>query len=166
MKIFSEHIHSIWHWILSSILLHKIFVKSISTLMETPKNSTICLCAHNVNLYARLSSVTDLHLILSRNSTEVAVRRSSLKKAFKILHFYWKIPVLRSFFDKVANLKACNFIKKRLQHRCFPVNIAKCLRTTFIEHIWWLLLIIRIQRRSQERPEISKMESFVTTVDG
>ena len=27
------------------------------------------------------------------------------------------------------------FIKKRLQHRCFPVNIAKCLSTAFyIEH--------------------------------
>ena len=24
-----------------------------------------------------------------------------------------------------GSLKACNFIKKRLQHRCFPVNIAK-----------------------------------------
>ena len=29
-----------------------------------------------------------------------------------------------------------NFIKKRLQHRCFPVNIAKCLSTAFyIEYI-------------------------------
>ena len=29
-----------------------------------------------------------------------------------------------------------NFIKKRLQHRCFPVNIAKCLSTTFyVEYI-------------------------------
>ena len=38
-------------------------------------------------------------------------------------------------------LKACDFIKKRLQHRCFPVNIAKFLRTAFfIEHLWWLLL--------------------------
>ena len=24
-----------------------------------------------------------------------------------------------------------NFIKKRLQHRCFPVNVAKCLSTAF-----------------------------------
>ena len=28
-------------------------------------------------------------------------------------------------------LKACNFIKKRFQHRCFPVYIAKFLRTAF-----------------------------------
>ena len=38
-----------------------------------------------------------------------------------------------------SGLKSCNFIKKRLQHRCFPVNIAKYLRTSFFtEHIRWL----------------------------
>ena len=32
-------------------------------------------------------------------------------------------------------------LKKRLWHRCFPVNFAKFLRTPFfIEHLWWLLL--------------------------
>ena len=44
------------------------------------------------------------------------------------------------FFNKVAGT-ACNFIKKRLWHRCFPVNFAKSLRTPFLkEHLWWLLL--------------------------
>ena len=38
-----------------------------------------------------------------------------------------KIPVLESLYNKVAGLKACSVIKKRLQHRCFPVNIAKRL---------------------------------------
>ena len=28
--------------------------------------------------------------------------------------------------------KACNFIKKRLQHRCFPVSIPKVLGTIFL----------------------------------
>ena len=49
--------------------------------------------------------------------------------------------MLESLFNKVANLKACSFIKKRLQHRCFPVNIAKFLRIAFfIEHFRRLLL--------------------------
>ena len=26
---------------------------------------------------------------------------------------------------------ACNFVKKRPQHSCFPVNILKCLKKTF-----------------------------------
>ena len=29
----------------------------------------------------------------------------------------------KSLFNKVAGLQACNFIEKRLQHRCFPVHI-------------------------------------------
>ena len=38
-------------------------------------------------------------------------------------------------------LKVYNFIEKRLQHMCFPVNIVKFLKTAFfIEHLWWLLL--------------------------
>ena len=37
--------------------------------------------------------------------------------------------------------KACNFIKKRLQHRCFPVNIVEFLRTLILKNIYeWLLL--------------------------
>ena len=36
-----------------------------------------------------------------------------------------------------------SFLKKRLGHRCFPVNIAKFVRTPFFkEHLWWLLLQI------------------------
>ena len=47
-----------------------------------------------------------------------------------------KTLVLESLFNNVAGLKACNFIKKRLQHRCFPVNIAKFLRTLILKSIW------------------------------
>ena len=37
--------------------------------------------------------------------------------------------------------KACNFIKKRLQHRCFPVNIAKLFRTPILKNICGRLLL-------------------------
>ena len=37
--------------------------------------------------------------------------------------------MLKSLFNKVAGLQACNFIKKRFLSRSFPVNIAKFLRT-------------------------------------
>ena len=48
------------------------------------------------------------------------------------------------FFNKVAGLHAWDFIKKRLQYRCFPVNIAKFLRTAFIkQHLRWLLLFVK-----------------------
>ena len=36
---------------------------------------------------------------------------------------------------------ACNFIKKRLQHRCFPMKFAKFFRAPFFtEHLQWLIL--------------------------
>ena len=37
------------------------------------------------------------------------------------------------FFNKIAGFQACNFIKKRLQNRCFPVNIAKFFKSTYFE---------------------------------
>ena len=38
-------------------------------------------------------------------------------------------------------VEARNFIQKRLQHRCFHVNIVKLLRTTlFIKHLQYLIL--------------------------
>ena len=71
---------------------------------------------------------------------------SILKKKLKIIPDKKAILTIQSrtsrpevFCEKGG---ACNFkIKKRLWHRCFPVNFAKFLRTPFlIEHLRWLLL--------------------------
>ena len=43
--------------------------------------------------------------------------------------------MLESLFNKVAGPQAKNFIKKRLQHKCFPVSIAKFLRTFILKKI-------------------------------
>ena len=41
----------------------------------------------------------------------------------------------------VADLKFCNFVKKRFQHNYFPVDIAKFFRTTFFTgHLRLMLL--------------------------
>ena len=47
------------------------------------------------------------------------------KSFLKIYNIYRKTSVLASFLYKLACLGACNFIKERLQHRCFLVNITK-----------------------------------------
>ena len=48
-------------------------------------------------------------------------RRSSLKKLF------WEIlpNSLETSYAVFSRAAVCNFIKKRLQHRCFPVNFVK-----------------------------------------
>ena len=57
--------------------------------------------------------------------------------SYKFRNIHTKATVLESLFNKVAGIR----LQKRLEHRCFPVNIAKFLRTAFvIEHLWCLLL--------------------------
>ena len=53
----------------------------------------------------------------------------------------WKTPALSTPFNKAAVHETCNFIEKRLQHRCFPVNFEKFLRTTFLKNIFDGLLL-------------------------
>ena len=45
------------------------------------------------------------------------------------------------FFNKNAGLQACNFIKKRLKHRCFPANTTKFLRTPILKNICERMLL-------------------------
>ena len=42
--------------------------------------------------------------------------------------------MLKSFFNKVAGLKACNVTIKRPQHRCFPVKFVKFLKISFLKN--------------------------------
>ena len=67
------------------------------------------------------------------------ILQNRCSKEFRNVHR--KAPMLESLFNKVTCFQACNFIKKNLQYRCFPVNITKFLRTVFfIENLRWLLL--------------------------
>ena len=61
---------------------------------------------------------------------------------YKFLDINKKISVLESLFYKVTGLMAYNFIKKRSQHRCFPVNVTKCLRKAFfMKHLRFLKMV-------------------------
>ena len=54
---------------------------------------------------------------------------------------YKEKHVLESFLSKSPGLQVCNFIKKRLQLRCFLVKFANFLRAPFFtEHLRGLLL--------------------------
>ena len=48
------------------------------------------------------------------------------------------------FFNKVTGLRPATVLKKRLWHRCFPLNFEKILRTLFfVEHLRRRLLKVR-----------------------
>ena len=64
------------------------------------------------------------------NCTETVSRRFSVEKVF-----------LKSSPNSQENTCARASFLIKLEHRCFPDNFAKFLRTPlFIEHLWWLLL--------------------------
>ena len=50
--------------------------------------------------------------------------------------------VVETLFNNFVGIQACNFIKKRLKHRCVPVNIAKFSRTPILKNILEQLLLI------------------------
>ena len=78
------------------------------------------------------------HLCDNVNLTfKSSLRRYSVKKVVlkNFANFAKKARLLEPLFNKVAGLKACNFIKKRFQHMCLPVKFSKFLRTPILKNI-------------------------------
>ena len=106
------------------------------------RNSSIWIQYFRYKEYlTKLQSVT--MALNSRSSRSQIFFKLGVLKNLEIFtgkYLCWNL----SLFNEIAGLKAYNFIKKRLQHRCFPVNIAKFVRTYFIEHhtsgdCFWIL---------------------------
>ena len=71
-----------------------------------------------------------------RKKNRKSHRRCSVKKV--VLRNFAKITekhLCQSlFFNKVEGLRSATLLKKRLWHRCFPVNFEKFLRTPFLQN--------------------------------
>ena len=94
-------------------------------------------------LYILFGYSKGIHLFLFNLKTS-KVQKQPLgifckKTVLKNFATFTQTSVLESLFNKVEGLKVCKFIKKRLQHRCFPVNIANFLKTSTLENINELL---------------------------
>ena len=78
--------------------------------------------------------IIDRYSILSNiESIEAVVQRCSAKKVF--------LEVSQNLQEITCS--RVSFLKERLWHRYFPVNVAKFLRIHFyIEHLSWLLSIL------------------------
>ena len=57
-------------------------------------------------------------------------------KKFTGRHLCWSL-----FFNKIAGLRAFNFIKKKYQRSCFPVKVAKFFRAPTFKNIREQLLL-------------------------
>ena len=68
--------------------------------------------------------------------------RCTVKKVFlKISQISQENIFVGVSFNKIEGLKTWNFIKKRLQDRCFPLKFARFLRTLILKKICERLLL-------------------------
>ena len=61
-------------------------------------------------------------------------------------------------------MSACNFIKKRLWHRCFPIKFAKFLRKPFLQNTSGRLLLFRVNRVSDYYAKSIYIKVFPWTI--
>ena len=144
--------------------LYKINKSKLSKVRQSkPCNNSrlrcwLCCCKDSKVVYFKWSVldfaseiVLNLFLLFKRKFcstslakyTEAVVQRYSVKKVFlEILQNSNESTCARvSFFNEAAGQRPPTLFKKRLWHRCFPVNFTKFLRTPFVtEHFWRLLL--------------------------
>ena len=120
--------------------------------------------SHKIQLVRRVRSTQILCVTLWYNY-KGSHRRYSIKKARTRSYrktqprtagyrnsrsqMFFKIGVLKNFavfigklfFNRVADFRPATILKKRLEHKCFPVNIAKFLRTPILKNICERLLL-------------------------
>ena len=78
--------------------------------------------------------------MVQKQSPEGVLKKGVLRNFAK---FTGKHLCQSLFFNKVAGLRPATLLKKRLWHKCFPVNFSRFLRTSFLtEHLRWLLLMV------------------------
>ena len=104
-----------------------------------------------IELRAETSTQEEILTVRSRNCrsscSQIFIKISVLKN-FAI--FTGRDLCWSPFSRKLQDLKHAS-LKRRLQRKCFPVNIEKFLRTAFsIEQLWWLLLELRHNFKNYE----------------
>ena len=87
-----------------------------------------------IRYFARILLAVELEskkLFSFRSSRTVFCKKDVLKKFAK---FTGKHMCQSLFLNKVAGLSPATLFKKRLRHRCFPVNFVNFLRTPFLQN--------------------------------
>ena len=92
-----------------------------------------------IMFYKLFNANSTIFLFVRSSHQEVFCKKGVLRNFEKLTKKHLRGSL---FFDKVAGLRPATLLKKRLWHRCFPVNFVKFLRTSFLtEDLRWLLLI-------------------------
>ena len=84
------------------------------------------------SIYWQNPQITAAVLYFQKQPPEVLCKKMC---SLKVRKWHRKMPTLESVFNKVQGLRACKFVTKILQHRCFPVEFAKFLRIPILKNI-------------------------------
>ena len=107
---------------------------------------TFCEKTYNSKNFGRKSVLLSMEHFFFRNPelhngmvpsvNKSSHRRCSIRKGVlrNFAKFTGKHPHQSLSFNKVVGLRHATLLKKRLQHRYFPVNFAKFLRTPFLQN--------------------------------
>ena len=88
------------------------------------------------------------------SSPEVSCKKGVLRNFTK---FTGKHLCQSLFFNEVTGLRPAILLKKRLWHRCFPMNFVKFSRTPFyVGHLWRLLLPLENIKETEVSEGIEK----------
>ena len=94
----------------------------------------------NVNLVpGDVQGILSSRKISEKYNEQEVLYKNTVVKNFVIFtgkHLCWSL-----FFNRNAGLQTRNFIKKRLQHRCFLDNAAKFISTAILKNICERLLL-------------------------
>ena len=82
---------------------------------------------------SKISIIISHQIKISKRYNEQVFNKKGCSYKFRNIHR--EAHASEFFLNKNAGLQSWNFIKKRFQHRFFPVNIAKFLRTPIFENI-------------------------------
>ena len=92
----------------------------------------LCLRCQLCHLQSNIGFLNTSNGFIFLKHSGAFVRRCSSKWVFlKFSKISWENICVGLYFYKVTGLQDCDFIKKRLQHKCFRVKFSKALTITF-----------------------------------
>ena len=118
--------------------MRKKLVPASETYSEPCEASKMELFAKIVNSFQLLRACFPAGFLIQKQPPGVFCKKDVLKNC---ANFTKKHLCQSRFFKKVPGLRPATLLKRRLWHRCFPVNFEKFLRTSFLQNTSGRVLI-------------------------
>ena len=116
----------------------------MTALYKRFKYGNVKIILLSILMYLKIASTyiyngyPNLKLLFRSSRQEVFCKKGALRSFAK---FTGKHVCQSLLFNIVASLRPATLLKKRLWHRCFPVNFVKFLRTPFLQNTSGRLLL-------------------------